>query len=230
MMNRKKKKEIQHTACELKMIKKILFLIIILLAGTHLIYAQYKEKDAKKLKKRKSTLVSSPVCPPIPEEFYQFFETSFIDFSSLREGEKVTTFSFRDSLCSPLTQDLMLTSSYGMRNGRKHYGVDFRVKVGDTVRSIFCGRVRIAKWDDQYGKVLVIRNYNMSETVYAHLDKVFVRVGQEVRVGQLIGFGGNTGRSSAPHLHLELRYKGFPINPIISSRFLMIIPVRTVSK
>ena len=207
------------------MIKKIL-LLVILLAVVHCIYAQHHQKKTKKLKKQKTEIVSQPVCPPIPEEFYQFFKTSFIDFSSLREGEKVTTFSFRDSLCSPLKQNLIVTSPYGMRNGKKHYGVDFRVNVGDTVRSIFCGRVRIAKWDDQYGLVIVIRNYNMSETVYAHLDKVFVRVDQEIEVGQKIGLGGNTGRSSASHLHLELRYKGFPINPIISGKFLMMIPVK----
>jgi murein DD-endopeptidase MepM/ murein hydrolase activator NlpD len=204
------------------MMKKNL-LLLILLIGIHFIYAQHHQKRVKKSKKHRTTLV----CPSVPEDFYQFFQTSFIDFSSLREGEKVSTFSFSDSLCSPLKQVLTVTSPYGMRNGKKHYGADFRVNIGDTIRSIFCGRVRIAKWDDQYGLVVVIRNYNMSETVYAHLDKVFVRVNQEVEVGQSIGLGGNTGRSSAPHLHLELRYKGFPINPIISGKFLMKIPVKT---
>jgi len=103
----------------------------------------------------------------------------------------------------------------------KHFGVDFRLNVGDTVRSVFCGKVRIAKYDDAYGYVVVVRHYNESETVYAHLDKILVSVDQKVEVGQTIGLGGNTGRSTGPHLHFEIRYKGFPINPIVQSKFLM---------
>ena len=206
------------------MIKKIL-LLIILLAASYSVDAECCWKKLKRSKKQKTEVVSTPVCPPIPEDFYQFFQTSFIDFSSLREGKNVKTFSFRDSLCSPLQQNLVVTSPYGMRNGRKHYGVDFRLNIGDPVCSIFCGRVRIAKWDESYGYVVVIRNYNMSETVYAHLDKILVSVNQEIEVGQTIGLGGNTGRSTGPHLHFELRYKGFPINPLIDKKFLMLIPV-----
>jgi murein DD-endopeptidase MepM/ murein hydrolase activator NlpD len=165
------------------------------------------------------------ICPPEPSDFYKFFSTTFIDFRSLREGEKVNSFSFSDSLCSPLTRKLEITSPYGMRSGGKHFGVDFRVRVGDTVRSIFCGKVRVAKYDKTYGYVVVIRNYNMSETVYAHLDKILVKVDQAVEVGQIIGLGGNSGRSSGPHLHFEMRYKGFPINPIVNRKFLKDIPV-----
>ena len=66
----------------------------------------------------------------------------------------------------------------------------------------------------------------MSETVYAHLDRILVSVNQEVKVGDVVGLGGNTGRSSAPHLHFELRYKGFPIDPIIMNKFLTFIPVQ----
>ena len=65
----------------------------------------------------------------------------------------------------------------------------------------------------------------MSETVYAHLDKILVQVNQEVEVGETIGLGGNTGKSSGPHLHFELRYKGYPINPIVDKKFLKNIPV-----
>jgi murein DD-endopeptidase MepM/ murein hydrolase activator NlpD len=179
-----------------------------------------KEKVPKRSKKK-----SASICPAEPDGFYDFFGTTFIDFSSLRKGENVTTFSFRDSLCSPLCQTLKITSNFGMRNGQKHFGVDFRLNTGDTVRSIFCGKVRIAKWDESYGYVVVVRHYNMSEAVYAHLDKILVVENQAVEVGQVIGLGGNTGRSNAPHLHFELRYKGFPINPIVNGKFLARIPV-----
>lgn len=166
------------------------------------------------------------ICPPKSDDFYQSFKTKFIDFRSLREGETVNTFSFNDSLCSPLIRSLELTSNYGMRDGKKHFGIDFRVNMGDSVRSIFCGKVRIAKWDNTYGYVVVIRHYNMSETVYAHLDKILVNIGQEIEVGHVIGLGGNTGKSSGSHLHFELRYKGFPINPIVEDKFLKTIPLK----
>ena len=169
-------------------------------------------------------------CPPEPADFYNFFKTNFIDFASLREQEgKVTSFSFSDSLHAPL-QTLTITAPYGeirkdeTGKKRKHFGVDFRLKIGDTVRSVFCGKVRIAKYDNDYGYVVVVRHYNESETVYAHLDKILVGVNQEVEVGEPIGLGGNTGRSTGPHLHFEMRYKGYPINPIVQSKFLMHVP------
>ena len=226
---------------------KKLFLVLIFFVGTHSTYAQ-KEKSVMSLlmecyetyydlkapiKQNKPveqnelppTIIKTPTCPPEPEEFYNFFNTTVIAFSALREGENVKTFSFNDSLCSPLKQKLKITSSYGMRNGKKHFGVDFKLNTGDAVRSIFCGKVRVAKWDNAYGYVLVIRHYNMSETVYAHLKKILVSENQEIEVGQVIGLGGNTGRSTGPHLHFELRYKGFPINPIVNGKFLTRIPV-----
>jgi murein DD-endopeptidase MepM/ murein hydrolase activator NlpD len=165
------------------------------------------------------------VCPPEPDGFHNFFGTDFIGFAALREGG-VKTFSFSDNLGSPLKRDLIVTSRYGMREAKKHFGVDFRLDIGDTVCSIFCGKVRIAKWDDSYGYVVVVRHYNMSETVYAHLDKILVTANQEVAVGDPVGLGGNTGISSGPHLHFELRYKGFPIDPIIMNKFLTLIQIK----
>jgi murein DD-endopeptidase MepM/ murein hydrolase activator NlpD len=174
---------------------------------------------------KKSISHPTVTCPPEPEDFYKFYKTTFIDFRSLRDGENVNTFSFTDSLCAPLKRELTLTSLYGMRNGKKHFGIDFRLNVGDHVCSIFCGKVRVAKWDKSYGYVVVVRHYNMSETVYAHLEKILVTPNQEVKAGQVIGLGGNTGVSTGPHLHFELRYKGFPINPIVNKKFLTKLPV-----
>jgi len=211
------------------------FLLIVLLLGSYLAYTQnnsvvelvlkfYEEYYAFVLQEKNNS-EKVKICPSEPEDFNNFFSTTFIDFRSLREGEKVNTFSFSDSLTSPLVRKLEITSGYGMRSGGKHFGVDFRVKVGDTVRSIFCGKVRIAKYDKTYGYVVVVRHFNMSETVYAHLDKLLVKVNQNVEVGQVVGLGGNTGRSSGPHLHFEMRYKGYPINPVVERKFLKNIPV-----
>ena len=211
---------------------KKFFLVFVFLSGSYSIYAQ-KEKSIVDLviacyeEYYTGDFIPKETnnCPSEPEDFYHFFKTTFIDFGSLRDGENVKTFSFNDSLCSPLIRKLEMTSKYGMRDGRKHFGVDFRLNIGDTVCSIFCGKVRVAKLDEAYGYVLVVRHYNMSETVYAHLDKILVAVDQEVKAGQMIALGGNTGRSSGPHLHFELRYKGFPINPIVGGKFLTLIPV-----
>lgn len=176
-----------------------------------------------------ATFEKKEICMPEPANFYEYFRTDFIDFASLREGD-VSAFSFRDSLHSPLRSNLIITSNYGKRKREKHFGVDFRLAVGDTVCSVFCGKVRVAKFDENYGYVVVVRHYNMSESVYAHLSRMLVKVDQIIEVGQPIGLGGSTGRSTGPHLHFELRYKGFPINPIVEDKFLKKLPVRSTVK
>ena len=170
------------------------------------------------------------VCMPEPSNFYEYFKTDFIDFASLRGGSDVSSFSFRDSLHSPLKQNLIITSPYGKRKRQKHFGVDFRLAEGDSVCSVFCGKVRVIKFDETYGRVVVVRHYNLSESVYAHLSRALVNVGQEVVVGQPIGLGGDTGRSTGPHLHFELRYEGFPINPIVEDKFLRKLPVKSATQ
>lgn len=106
-----------------------------------------------------------------------------------------------------------VTSDFGPRRYRYHYGIDIKLETGDTVYAAFDGVVRIAKYSKTYGNVVLIRHYNGLETLYAHLSKFNVEVGQEVLTGQAIGLGGNTGRSTGSHLHFEVRYKGEPINP-----------------
>ena len=73
--------------------------------------------------------------------------------------------------------------------------------------------VRVVRKSKSYGNVIVIRNNNGLETLYAHLSKALVCTNQEVKSGELIGLGGSTGHSSGPHLHFEIRYLGGPINP-----------------
>jgi len=106
-----------------------------------------------------------------------------------------------------------ITSAFGPRKKRYHYGVDIDLETGDCVSAAFDGKVRIAKKSKSYGNVIVIRHPNGLETYYAHLSKLNVEIGQEVFAGQVIGLGGNTGRSRGSHLHFEVRYMGQPINP-----------------
>jgi murein DD-endopeptidase MepM/ murein hydrolase activator NlpD len=106
-----------------------------------------------------------------------------------------------------------ITSRYGWRKGRPHYGVDVKLLKGDSVASIFEGVVRIAKYSRSYGYVVVVRHANGLESLYAHLSKLMVKSGDVVDAGTTIGKGGNTGRSFGSHLHLEMRYLGEPFNP-----------------
>jgi murein DD-endopeptidase MepM/ murein hydrolase activator NlpD len=106
-----------------------------------------------------------------------------------------------------------VTSKFGPRKRRFHYGVDIDLETGDSVNVAFDGKVRIAKKSKSYGNVIVVRHSNGLETYYAHLSKINVIPGQEVLAGDVIGLGGNTGRSRGSHLHFEIRYLGQPINP-----------------
>ncbi len=112
---------------------------------------------------------------------------------------------------APLTG--RLTSGYGWRKSRPHYGVDLKLYTGDTVQCVFEGVVRIAKYSSSYGNVVVVRHGNGLETLYAHLSKIKVKSGDVVEAGDLLGLGGNTGRSFGSHLHFEVRYLGEPFDP-----------------
>lgn len=109
-----------------------------------------------------------------------------------------------------------ITSPYGYRRRfrRMHKGVDLKLNIGDTVRAAFDGRVRVKNFERRgYGNYLVIRHTNDLETVYGHLSAFLVEPGQYVKAGDPIALGGNTGRSTGPHLHFETRYMGYAINP-----------------
>lgn len=109
-----------------------------------------------------------------------------------------------------------ITSPYGYRRRfrRMHKGVDLKINMGDTIRAAFDGRVRIKNFERRgYGNYLVLRHTNDLETVYGHLSAFLVEPDQYVRAGDPIALGGNTGRSTGPHLHFETRYMGYAINP-----------------
>ncbi len=106
-----------------------------------------------------------------------------------------------------------VTSRFGPRRYRYHYGTDINLNTGDTVVAAFSGKVRMATYHYGYGRMIVIRHYNGLETVYGHFSKILVDTNQYVRAGDPIGLGGNTGRSYGSHLHFETRYLGVPFNP-----------------
>ncbi len=119
-----------------------------------------------------------------------------------------------------LNKDLTRTASgYGWRihpiyNVRKfHYGMDFTAPTGTDIFATGKGVVKKAGWGQGFGQMIVIDHGFGYETLYAHLDKIGVRIGQRVNRGEIIASVGNTGRSTGPHLHYEVHHKGIPQNP-----------------
>lgn len=114
------------------------------------------------------------------------------------------------------TTSRKVTSGFGYRPRfrRMHKGIDVKVQTGDTIYAAFDGKVRIVRYERRgYGKYIVLRHENGLETIYAHLSKYLCDVNEDVKAGQPIGLGGNTGRSFGSHLHFETRVMGEAINP-----------------
>jgi murein DD-endopeptidase MepM/ murein hydrolase activator NlpD len=112
----------------------------------------------------------------------------------------------------PLINTTWVTSPYGFRNDGFHQGIDIGLQIGTYIFATFDGVIKESRYDYGYGNYIIIAHDNGLETLYGHLEGR-VKAGARVKAGQFIGFGGNTGWSSGSHLHFEVRYKGYPINP-----------------
>jgi hypothetical protein len=106
-----------------------------------------------------------------------------------------------------------VTSDFGFRRHRYHYGIDINLETGDAVLNAFEGTVRVAKYSPTYGYYVIVRHLNGLETLYAHLSSILTAPGQYLQAGDVLGLGGNTGRSRGSHLHFEVRFLGQQINP-----------------
>ena len=120
---------------------------------------------------------------------------------------------------SPLKRELYVTSPFGVRvhpisGARKeHHGIDLRVDIGDGVFSPAIGRVSFAGVRGGYGNTVIVDHMYGFQTLYGHLSKLHVQAGEIVGKGKLLAEGGNSGSSTGPHLHYEIRYNGIPIDP-----------------
>lgn len=149
-------------------------------------------------------------------ETYYFWDTLHIqpyrvDFSNRSDTVLLILQDDGSVFCQPVKG--RVTSEFGYRWRRFHYGIDLDLNTGDTVLCAFDGMTRITLRHPTYGNVVIVRHYNGLETVYAHLSKFLVYPNEQLRAGDIIGLGGSTGRSTGPHLHFELRYLGNAINP-----------------
>ncbi len=111
------------------------------------------------------------------------------------------------------------TSGYGMRKAptkgasTNHRAIDWATPTGTAIWASSGGTVSVAGWQSGYGYVVYINHPDGNQTRYGHLSKILVSVGQKVKQGQKIALSGNTGRSTGPHLHFEIRVNGTPVNP-----------------
>ena len=116
-------------------------------------------------------------------------------------------------------RDVHVTSNYGTRKDpftgkpKKHRGIDFAGKIGTELMAVAPGRVISAGERSGYGLTVEIDHGLGFSTLYAHLSRATVARGDWVRPGTVVGLGGSSGRSTGPHLHYEIRYKGNPFNP-----------------
>lgn len=106
-----------------------------------------------------------------------------------------------------------ISSRFGPRWGRMHQGLDIAVPIGTPVRAAAAGTVTYSGSMGGYGNLVIIDHGNRVETRYAHNSRLVVRVGQRVKRGEIIAYSGNTGNSTGPHLHFEIRYRGTAVDP-----------------
>jgi len=106
------------------------------------------------------------------------------------------------------------TSPFGYRWGRLHAGIDIAVPEGTPVRAADGGTVAIAGWTGGYGNYTCVNHGRGISTCYGHQSRIAVSVGQSVSQGQVIGYSGNTGHSTGPHVHFEVRINGNPVDPM----------------
>jgi murein DD-endopeptidase MepM/ murein hydrolase activator NlpD len=119
----------------------------------------------------------------------------------------------------PVVGEVEFTSGFGVRSdpflGRPamHTGLDFRAATGDPVRATANGKVVSSGWAGGYGRMVEIDHGNGLSTRYGHLSEINVKVGDQIKIGQVIGEVGSTGRSTGPHLHYETRIDGEAVDP-----------------
>lgn len=151
------------------------------------------------------------------------FRQLFAGWQSLDKGGPAMPASPTVSVAIPSRAPLAAattTSNYGMRNHpvmggmRAHKGIDLAAPVGTPIYATADGMIARAEWYSSYGLFVQIEHGAQLETRYAHMSRLAVAAGEQVRKGDVIGYVGSTGRSTGPHLHYEVRVAGAAVNPI----------------
>ena len=165
-----------------------------------------------------------PFVPYRPSANANAFERQVARINLARAyADKLTRTMAAVPLRRPVTGDVDTTSSFGVRIdpfiGRPamHTGIDFRGNTGEPIHATAGGTVTVAGWSGGYGRMIEVNHGNGLATRYGHLSEIDVTVGQSIKIGQVIGLLGSTGRSTGPHVHYETRIDGEAVDP---QRFL----------
>lgn len=125
-------------------------------------------------------------------------------------------FGYKDRLEKMLVKPVnaRISSHYGKRWGRIHEGIDYAINIGTPIRASGAGRVVYSGWSNGYGYTVIIEHRKGLRTLYAHNSKLLVSVGEWVERNEIISKSGNTGNSTGPHLHFEVRINSRAVNPL----------------
>jgi murein DD-endopeptidase MepM/ murein hydrolase activator NlpD len=164
--------------------------------------------------------VGGPFVPVQPTADSGPFERQLYRISLARtQVDRLTRALGNVPVRKPITGEIDLSSGFGVRMDpfvramAMHTGVDFRSSTGDPVRVTANGTVTTAGWSGGYGKMVEVDHGNGFSTRYGHMSEILVKAGQSVRIGQILGRVGSTGRSTGPHLHYETRIDGEAVDP-----------------
>lgn len=177
-----------------------------------------KKKIFERLEREEDDDETDPGAESEADILYASFDTNAIHYASMLNLSADSSILLqlvdgkKEKFVCPLA-DYHISSRFGPRRRRFHYGIDLAMPTGTPVYAAFNGTVRVAKRNKSYGNLVVIRHGNGLETYYAHLSHIDVKSGQTVKAGEQIGLVGNTGRSFGSHLHFETRYLGSAMNP-----------------
>jgi len=217
--------------------KKIILPIIICLATLQLKALSFSEEDTVSIKTvdvfiKKPAIIKNvgpvmvtnlsvftdSIYRTVPDSmpFYDWITDDIhqkkFNFGNIQDTVVIVLNDSNDHYTPPVIGNI--TSNFGKRKWRYHYGTDIDLRTGDPVRTAFNGRVRISRYSKSYGHVVVVRHNNGLETLYAHLSKRYVKVDSVLTSGTVLGLGGNTGHSYGSHLHFEVRYFDEAIDPM----------------
>lgn len=153
----------------------------------------------------------------IGHDYAQKFMGTFVDYTTAIEtslDKEPDQVLIRKPTAGIITSKFGIRKLKRERRARSHNGIDFRGAIGTPIWAAGAGKVIFSGWRGAYGQAVEIDHGNGLTTLYAHMSKRLAKVGQEVRPGTVIGKIGNTGRSTGPHLHFEVRVQQKPINPL----------------
>ena len=153
-------------------------------------------------------------------EYNNTHNKKIISFTLIKENEAVPVLKpvvikqvyLNQSLHTPTVG--WLSSGFGERDGVMHKGIDFAANCGTPIEAALDGKVTYSGTMGTFGKIVILQHNNNMETFYAHCNKLYVSVGENVVKGQHIADVGSTGNSTGPHLHFEIRLNGKSVDPL----------------